>query len=218
MRQLEMARTDPQVNFRIPADLKNTIEQAAFKSHRTVTAEIVARLQQSFDQPLKAPTATESESLTLEEAKRQYHRAQTAVYNSMMQLVAVRGELEDAVRELQLSQQTKTDGDAKAAMATMEKAEKVNRYTQQLTELKLEALGCRSWYESAEKALKDIEPGYFEPWVKTRVTVPVAGSSDTAARERILLVGNLGQPLPPDPPKPPSNKGPVRSRNAKQPR
>lgn len=45
-----MARTDPQVNFRIPAKLKDAIEAAAVASNRTVTAEIVHRLQDSFDE------------------------------------------------------------------------------------------------------------------------------------------------------------------------
>lgn len=46
-----MARSDPQVNFRIPAELKEAIEAAAALSNRTVTAEIVSRLQASFPQP-----------------------------------------------------------------------------------------------------------------------------------------------------------------------
>lgn len=40
-----MARDDPQVNFRIPADLKAKLEVEAKANGRTLTAEIVARLQ-----------------------------------------------------------------------------------------------------------------------------------------------------------------------------
>lgn len=43
-----MARTDPQVNFRIPADLKDRIEQAAIENGRSITGELVTRLEESF--------------------------------------------------------------------------------------------------------------------------------------------------------------------------
>lgn len=44
-----MARTEPQVNIRIPAELKNLLETMASENGRSLTAEIVARLQQSFE-------------------------------------------------------------------------------------------------------------------------------------------------------------------------
>ena len=43
-----MARTDPQFNVRMPADLKEKIEEAAKKNGRSMNAEIVYRLQQSL--------------------------------------------------------------------------------------------------------------------------------------------------------------------------
>lgn len=51
-----MAKTDPQVNVRIPADLKSLIEEAASASNRTVTAEVVSRLQQSFENNQAPPS------------------------------------------------------------------------------------------------------------------------------------------------------------------
>lgn len=44
-----MARTDPQVNFRIPLELKERIENAAADSGRSITSELVTRLEASFD-------------------------------------------------------------------------------------------------------------------------------------------------------------------------
>lgn len=44
-----MARTDPQINFRIPEHLKVSLDAAAASNGRSLTAEIVARLDQSFD-------------------------------------------------------------------------------------------------------------------------------------------------------------------------
>jgi len=43
-----MSRSHPQVNFRIPPELKEKLETAAKKNHRTITAELVARLENSF--------------------------------------------------------------------------------------------------------------------------------------------------------------------------
>ncbi|MGC0154850.1 Arc family DNA-binding protein [Chromobacterium vaccinii] len=43
-----MARTDPQVNMRMPAELKDSLQQAALANGRSLNAEIVQRLDESF--------------------------------------------------------------------------------------------------------------------------------------------------------------------------
>lgn len=43
-----MARTDPQVNFRIPAELKDKLDNAAKENGRTLTAELILRLEETF--------------------------------------------------------------------------------------------------------------------------------------------------------------------------
>lgn len=43
-----MSREDPQMKIRLPADLKDQIEAAAKDSGRSMNAEIVVRLQDSF--------------------------------------------------------------------------------------------------------------------------------------------------------------------------
>lgn len=48
-----MARRDPQFNVRIPAELKQAIEEAAKENNRSINSEIVYRLQQSFENPSK---------------------------------------------------------------------------------------------------------------------------------------------------------------------
>lgn len=45
-----MARTDPQVNFRIPAQLKDKLDNAAKENGRTITAELILRLEMTFEQ------------------------------------------------------------------------------------------------------------------------------------------------------------------------
>ncbi|WP_026618318.1 Arc family DNA-binding protein [Ensifer sp. WSM1721] len=43
-----MARQDPHFRLRLPEDLKSRIEDAAARNHRTMTSEIVARLESTF--------------------------------------------------------------------------------------------------------------------------------------------------------------------------
>lgn len=43
-----MARTDPQFNLRIPEALRDKVMSAAQESKRSATAEILARLEESF--------------------------------------------------------------------------------------------------------------------------------------------------------------------------
>lgn len=43
-----MSRANPQVNFRMPQELKDKLESAAIENHRSITAELVARLENSF--------------------------------------------------------------------------------------------------------------------------------------------------------------------------
>lgn len=45
-----MTRSDPQVKFYVPQPLKDEIEAAAKKNGRSMSAEIVARLQASFEE------------------------------------------------------------------------------------------------------------------------------------------------------------------------
>lgn len=47
-----MSRDDPQMKIRLPAELKTGVETAAKANNRTMNAEIVARLQQSFENKL----------------------------------------------------------------------------------------------------------------------------------------------------------------------
>lgn len=44
-----MARSDPQMNFRIPAELKAQLEEVAKMNKRSLTAELVSRLNDSLN-------------------------------------------------------------------------------------------------------------------------------------------------------------------------
>lgn len=43
-----MARTDPQLNFRIPVELRERLEAAAARNKRSLTQELVERLEASL--------------------------------------------------------------------------------------------------------------------------------------------------------------------------
>lgn len=45
-----MSRLEPQINLRVPAELKDKLDKAAKANRRSLTAEVVARLKQTFDQ------------------------------------------------------------------------------------------------------------------------------------------------------------------------
>lgn len=63
-----MARSDPQVNLRISAELKERIEAAAAKSKRSMNAEIAERLERSFDVPRREARKDDPPLTELDEA------------------------------------------------------------------------------------------------------------------------------------------------------
>lgn len=75
-----MARTDPQVNFRIPAELKDKLDEAAKENGRTLTAELILRLELTFEnddtiQDLAARVESlENEVASLEDDQRENNR------------------------------------------------------------------------------------------------------------------------------------------------
>lgn len=55
-----MAQDYSQVNFRIPTSLKEKIESAALKNNRSITAELVSRLEKSLVNE-ELPTITQAD-------------------------------------------------------------------------------------------------------------------------------------------------------------
>ncbi|OUY06987.1 Arc family DNA-binding protein [Acinetobacter populi] len=49
-----MARNDPQFNLRVPVELKQKVEEAAKESGRSINAEAVYRLEESFIETIPA--------------------------------------------------------------------------------------------------------------------------------------------------------------------
>ncbi|MDQ7975905.1 Arc family DNA-binding protein [Paraburkholderia sp. SARCC-3016] len=60
-----MARDEPQVNLRIPAALKDRLDKASDRNKRSLTAEIVARLEESFSKDPAPVTQVDPYTLDL---------------------------------------------------------------------------------------------------------------------------------------------------------
>lgn len=48
-------RIEPQYKLRMPAELRDKLKKAAKESHRSMNAEMVARLQESFEETTTRP-------------------------------------------------------------------------------------------------------------------------------------------------------------------
>lgn len=59
-----MTKPDLQVNFRMPAALKARLEDAAKENHRSLTAELIARLEETFEIEIALKTVAPGASVT----------------------------------------------------------------------------------------------------------------------------------------------------------
>ena len=66
-----MAQEYSQVNFRIPSKLKEDIEKAASANNRSITSELVSRLEQSFNQGLNHETEMHMMSQVVKDQQKQ---------------------------------------------------------------------------------------------------------------------------------------------------
>ncbi|MFC0710727.1 Arc family DNA-binding protein [Azorhizophilus paspali] len=83
-----MKQTDPQFKLRLPAELKARIDQAAADSHRSINAEIVARLAASFEPARESSAVREPVSLY-------------GSYTSSAQLIGTLTEVQEQMAALQ---------------------------------------------------------------------------------------------------------------------
>ncbi|TCD19170.1 MULTISPECIES: Arc family DNA-binding protein [Pseudomonadaceae] len=63
-----MSREDPQFKLRLPTSLKTRVEEAAVLNRRSINAEILARLEQSFS-PADVPVASSAPLTPAEECR-----------------------------------------------------------------------------------------------------------------------------------------------------
>lgn len=65
-----MSREDPQFKLRLPAELKARIDQAAAENHRSINAELIARLESTFSetQPSRMSFKIDKEKLLSEDS------------------------------------------------------------------------------------------------------------------------------------------------------
>jgi len=86
-----MARSDPQVNIRMPQELKDRLELATATTNRSLNGEILERLEQSFDGPVKQSEVelllqklSERDDMTEQVAARDRLLAVTGIYLRLM--------------------------------------------------------------------------------------------------------------------------------------
>ena len=78
-----MSRSDPQFNLRLPVELKERLSEAATSNKRSITGEIIARLEDSFEAEarkfIEETNLTEGTPVqkvfTVEEARRRFMEA-----------------------------------------------------------------------------------------------------------------------------------------------
>ncbi len=74
-----MAQEYSQVNFRIPSKLKEDIEKAAFANNRSITSELVSRLEQSFNKVNAHETEMYLMNVMVKEQQKQIDQLQEMV-------------------------------------------------------------------------------------------------------------------------------------------
>lgn len=65
-----MARTDPQFNLRVPQELKQQVEDAAKESGRSINAEAVHRLEESFLRATNSSSQANVKIIPLKDGKK----------------------------------------------------------------------------------------------------------------------------------------------------
>jgi uncharacterized protein (DUF1778 family) len=114
-----MSRKDPQLNLRLPADLKDMLEEAASKSNRSVTAETVDRLQASFT----FATLTSQALFVMSRTELRAAEAEA----EMSRFYAVGIGLFDALQKLKKANETGNADDLKAEFETLMESSELSR-------------------------------------------------------------------------------------------
>ncbi len=115
-----MASDDPTIYMRIPQELKHSLDKAAFVNRRSLTAEVVARLQSSLEGTASMPFAIEQaieheqeeRGGTREEALTRLVLAGQAKGGTVFQVVVPRAMTMQEYRELMRASETVIPPDA----------------------------------------------------------------------------------------------------------
>ena len=83
-----MSREDPQLKLRLPPDLKSRVEDAAKANNRSMNAEIVSRLEQTFGQQFVLRTSEEirdyAKKIFEEQFKEEAERTAQEIVNNIL--------------------------------------------------------------------------------------------------------------------------------------
>tara|TARA_R110001606_G_scaffold68797_1_gene157168 strand:- start:12715 stop:12978 length:264 start_codon:yes stop_codon:yes gene_type:complete len=78
-----MSRSDPQFNLRIPAELRDKVAEAASENRRSATAEIIARLEESFQSPIGLPDTTADQMKNVLESQQRLNSAMESILRQL---------------------------------------------------------------------------------------------------------------------------------------
>lgn len=234
-----MARNDPQVNLRMPSALKDALDAAAELNKRSLTAEIIARLDASLSEPT-APRETMA----------QYLEAQIQAVQNRLTMLDMRGEMVRSrldgldVRARLISQdserftrEAKTDADFARAEESIEQFKAVQRDAEaQVRELDAIVRERNDLLKQIDGMKRHVGEAREAIEARVRDGLESREAKRQGSLNKVILVGNLGR----DPavrefpvagsilnkvmieglgsPKKPPNKGPTRSPNARKPK
>lgn len=163
-----MARTEPQINIRIPADLKAALDREAEASRRSLTAEIVARLQASLGERERG---VETGVLDGPEAQRQFVQdlrtrqalvlgRREALHSQRFTMQIQMGMAESSIHQLQHTARTADPGDRAAITELGRQVDQVRRSVLQLerelTRVEKEIEMCDSEMLHLDRTLEEI--------------------------------------------------------------
>ena len=84
-----MAANDPQLKFRVPSDLRSKLEKSAEANNRSLSAEIVSRLEGTFESSLRQAASAGDIASIMEQYRSDMARTVRLAEDSQMLLLAL---------------------------------------------------------------------------------------------------------------------------------
>lgn len=198
-----MARSDPQLNFRIPIDLRDKLEASAVAAKRSLTAELIDRLEQSYE-------ATPTDDLRELQREVEEQRELAERFRETADMCDHFRSI--STRMLLRAKDLLPPGSQRVALDPL------------IEESFLEWLNERDSRGAAYSVLRLIDgsqPQHVEAIRRFVQKLERDGVYNESAK-KVTLVGNIGresvEEVPFDQSKKLSNKGPARSQNSKKPK
>ena len=183
-----MARTDPTIYMRLPEELKDALDKAAAENKRSLTAEVVARLEQTFS-TTGSDASINALALRLAETELNLHVASLEADTKLLDAHYAAESVMDVVEfNRKMGYEQPLDDQ------TLEDVEKIFREAQEILDDQTE--------EDFAHTIKELEAARdrveaLRPKKIRKRLVTDRGEASDAPELRVQLVGNVGR-LDPD--------------------